>query len=163
MSVLVCDRKESKFEPIVYAEELRAAIKDYMIRNFGIKTRYMERLMSIDVNDTYKIYLKNHKQTIDAIMAKISSLVRGANSIYPRAKSEYDLRRQYQTAAISNCEMLVTEIQSVVEYFKKVERDIAGFHIDANTGRRSIKAVSKEIELIKKWRQKDNRFLSIFR
>ena len=163
MSVLVCDRQESKFEPIVYAEDLRMELKDYMVRNFGIKTRYMERLMSIDTHDTYKVYLKDHKQKVDGILAKISSLVRGANSIYPREKSEYDLRRQYQAAAISNCEMLVNEIQSIIVYFKKIEHEIAGFRIDANAAKRSIKAVSKEMELIKKWRQKDNRFLSIFR
>ena len=69
MSVLVCDRQESKFEPIVYAEDLRMELKDYMVRNFGIKTRYMERLMSIDTHDTYKVYLKDHKQKVDGILA----------------------------------------------------------------------------------------------
>ena len=37
MSVLVSDRKESKFEAITYSVELHDMLLDFMQRSFGIK------------------------------------------------------------------------------------------------------------------------------
>ena len=37
MSVLVSDRKESKFEAITYSIELHDMLIDFMQRNFGVK------------------------------------------------------------------------------------------------------------------------------
>lgn len=37
MSVLVCDRKESKFEAIIFSEELHNMLTELMQRSFGIK------------------------------------------------------------------------------------------------------------------------------
>ncbi len=64
--------------------------------------------------------------------------------------NEYETRRDYQNAAIVNCEQLINELQRVVEIFD----------VDLNLYNRYVKAIDREIGLIKKWRQRDNRIKS---
>ena len=164
MSVLVCDREESRFEPVMFAADLRETMRGFLKRNFGIKKKAFLVLMQNDPDGTYRIYLKNHKQNIDELTARVSAYVRAANTIYsPKTQKEYELRRAYQTDAISLCEDIIGELQAIVVYFKAVERDLPGFHININANREPVKAVDREIELIKNWRQGDNRFRKFFR
>ena len=51
----------------------------------------------------------------------------------------------YQNAAIVNCEQLINELQRVVEIFD----------VDLNVYNRYVKAIDREIGLIKRWRQRD--------
>ena len=51
----------------------------------------------------------------------------------------------YQNAAIVNCEQLINELQRVVEIFD----------VDLNLYNRYVKAIDREIGLIKRWRQRD--------
>lgn len=69
----------------------------------------------------------------------------GFVSSYPRTMHEYETRRDYQNAAIVNCEQLVNELQRVVEIFD----------VDLNLYNRYVKAIDREIGLIKRWRQRD--------
>lgn len=63
---------------------------------------------------------------------------------------EYEQRRDYQNTAIVNCEQLLKELQRIVEIFE----------VDVNLYSRYVKAIDREIGLIKKWRQRDNRIKS---
>lgn len=63
---------------------------------------------------------------------------------------EYEQRRSYQNNAIVNCEQIIKELQRIVEIF----------NVDVNTYGRYVKAIDREIGLIKKWRQRDNRIKS---
>lgn len=63
---------------------------------------------------------------------------------------EYEQRRSYQNSAIVNCEQIIKELQRIVEIF----------NVDVNTYGRYVKAIDREIGLIKKWRQRDNRIKS---
>lgn len=63
---------------------------------------------------------------------------------------EYEQRRGYQNNAIVNCEQIIKELQRVVEIFE----------VDVNTYGRYVKAIDREIGLIKKWRQRDNKIKS---
>lgn len=60
---------------------------------------------------------------------------------------EYEQRRDYQNNAIINCEQILKELQRIVEIFE----------VDVNTYGRYVNAIDREIGLIKKWRQRDNK------
>lgn len=157
MSVLVGDRKESKFEPIVYSVELHRILTDLIQRDFGVKdldqlvrVRYALGKDSKENFERYRYLMRNSKDRVDQLAYLITNNVRGANSIYPTSMHEYEQRRDYQNFAIANCEQLIKELQRVVELFE----------IDLNVYGRIINAIDREIGLIKKWRQRDNKIKS---
>jgi len=93
----------------------------------------------------YRELMRSFKSKINQCASLITSNVRAANTIYPRTMHEYETRRDYQNAAIVNCEQLINELQRVVEIFD----------VDLNLYNRYVKAIDREIGLIKRWRQRD--------
>ena len=87
---------------------------------------------------------------LDRLVRMLTSNIRAANSIYPTTLHEYEQRRDYQNTAIVNCEQLLKERQRIVEIFE----------VDVELYSRYVKAIDREIGLIKKWRQRDNRIRS---
>ncbi len=157
MSVLVADRKESKLEAVVFSTELHSMLIGLMQRNFGIKDvdnfvrlRYAYGKDTTENFAKYRGLMHNFKSRIDLTASLLTSNLRAANSIYPTSMYEYDQRRGYQNIAIANCEQIIKELQQVVEIFE----------VDINIYERYVKAIDREIELIKKWRQRDNKIKS---
>lgn len=157
MSVLVSDRKESKFEAITFSIELHNMLIELMQRGFGVKdlehfvrVRYAYGKDDKEDFSKYRYLMYNFKMRIDQLASMLTSNVRAANSIYPTSMYEYEQRRDYQNRAIVNCEQIVNELQQVVEVFE----------VDINLYGRYIKAIDREIGLIKKWRQRDNKIKS---
>ena len=151
MSVLVSDRTESKFEAITYSIELHDMLIELMQRSFGVKD--LDRLVRMKYaygKDTTEYLMLNYKNRIDQLASMLTSNIRAANSIYPTTLHEYEQRRDYQNTAIVNCEQLLKELQRIVEIFE----------VDVNLYSRYVKAIDREIGLIKKWRQRDNRIRS---
>ena len=91
--------------------------------------------------------MTNFKNRIDQLASQLTSNVRAANSTYPTSMREYEQRRDYQNNAIINCEQILKELQRIVEIFE----------VDVNTYGRYVNAIDREIGLIKKWRQRDNK------
>lgn len=157
MSVLVSNRKESKFEAITYSIELHNMLIELMQRSFGVRDlehfvrlRYAYGKDDREDFSKYRYLMQNHKNRIDQLASLLTSNVRAANSIYPTSVHEYEQRRDYQNNALVNCEQLINELQRVVEIFE----------VDINVYRRYVKAIDREIGLIKKWRQRDNKIKS---
>lgn len=157
MSVLVSDRKESKFEAITYSSELHDMLIDLMQRSFGVKdldhfvrVRYAYGKDETEDFAKYRYLMSNFKTRIDQLASQMTNNIRAANSTYPTSMSEYEQRRSYQNNAIVNCEQIIKELQRVVEIFE----------VDVNTYGRYVKAIDREIGLIKKWRQRDNKIKS---
>ncbi len=157
MSVLVADRKESKFEAIVYSEELHDLLIELMQRSFGIKdldhfvrVRYAYGKDATEDFARYHYLMQNAKSQIDQIASLLTNNLRAANSIYPTSMFEYEQRRGYQNTAIINCEQLIKELQHVIDIFD----------VDVNVYGKYIDAIDREIGLIKKWRQRDNKIKS---
>lgn len=157
MSVLVSDRKESKFEAVTHSIELHDMLIEFMQRNFGVKdldtfvrTRYAYGKNDKEDFARYRYLMQNFKNRIDLAASLLTSNVRSANTLYPTSLHECERRRDYQNNAIANCEQLIKELQRVVEIFD----------VDINTYGRYIKAIDREIGLIKKWRQRDNKIKS---
>lgn len=157
MSVLASKRKESKFEAIVYSIELHKMLTELMLRDFGVKdldhlvrVRYAYGKDKTENFARYRHLMRNAKDRIDQTAFLITNNLRGANSLYPTTMHEYEQRRDYQNFAIAHCEQLIKELQRVVELFD----------VDINVYRRVINAIDREIGLIKKWRQRDNKIKS---
>ena len=160
MSVLLGDRKESKFEAITYSIELHDMLILLMQRGFGVKDvdsfvrkKYAYGEISEENFAKYRELMRSFKSKVNQCASLITSNVRAANTIYPRSMHEYETRRDYQNAAIVNCEQLINELQRVVEIFD----------VDLNLYNRYVKAIDREIGLIKRWRQRDNRIKSQLR
>ena len=154
MSVLVSKRKESRFEAITYSIELHNMLLELMQRSFGIKNldqfvrlRFAHGKDKTEDFSRYRYLMQNYKIRIDRIASLMTNNIRAANSIYPTTLHEYEIRRDYQTTAIVNCEQLIKELQRVVEVFE----------VDVNIYGKYIQAINREIGLIKKWRQRDNK------
>lgn len=157
MSVLASKRRESKFEAVTYSIELHDMLLELMQRNFGVKdldhlvrVRYAYGKDETEDFAKYRYLMTNFKTRIDQLASQLTSNVRAANSTYPTTMREYEHRRDYQNNALVNCEQLIKELQRVVEIFE----------VDLNTYGRYVKAIDREIGLIKKWRQGDNKIKS---
>lgn len=105
---------------------------------------------SIELHNMLIDLMQNYKNRIDQLASLLTNNVRAANSIYPTSMREYEQRRDYQNNAIVNCEQLIKELQRVVEIFE----------VDVNIYGRYVKAIDREIGLIKRWRQRDNKIKS---
>lgn len=154
MSVLASKRKESKFEAITFSIELHNMLLDFMQRSFGVKdlehfvrVRYAYGKDEMEDFAKYRYLMSNFKNRIDQLASQLTSNVRAANSTYPTSIHEYEQRRDYQNNAIINCEQILKELQRIVEIFE----------VDVNTYGRYVNAIDREIGLIKKWRQRDNK------
>ena len=154
MGVLVSDRKESRFEAITYSVELKNLLIELMQRGFGVKDinavarrRYVFGKDDIENPAKYIYLIQNFKNRIDKTSSLMTNNIRAANSIYPTSLDECKQRRSYQNIAIANCEQLISELQQIVEIFE----------VDINIYGKYIKAIDREIGLIKKWRQRDNK------
>lgn len=157
MSVLVVNRKESKFEAITYSVELHDMLIELMQRSFGIKDlhAFVRRRFAYgrDKEENYAKYsylMYEFRARIDRLASVLENNLRAANSIYPSSLREYEQRRAYQNDAIANCEQLTKELQRVVEVFE----------VDINVYERYVRAIDHEINLIKHWRQRDNKIKS---
>lgn len=131
MSVLLGDRKESKFEAITYSIELHDMLILLMQRGFGVKDvdsfvrkKYAYGEISEENFAKYRELMRSFKSKVNQCASLITSNVR---------------------AAIVNCEQLINELQRVVEIFD----------VDLNLYNRYVKAIDREIGLIKRWRQRD--------
>lgn len=154
MSVLASKRKESKFEAITFSIELHDMLLDFMQRSFGVKDleHFVRVRFAYGKDETedfakYRYLMSNFKNRIDQLASQLTSNVRAANSTYPTSIHEYEQRRDYQNNAIINCEQILKELQRIVEIFE----------VDVNTYGRYVNAIDREIGLIKKWRQRDNK------
>lgn len=157
MSVLVSNRKESQYEAITHSTNLHNELIDLMQRNFGVKDiNHFVRVKYAYGDDSeenfakYRYLIHNSKTQIDKTATLLTNNLVAAKSLYPTSLSEYEQRRSYQNAAIANCEQLLMELQRTVEIFD----------VNLNVYSKCVKDINREIELIKRWRQKDNKFKS---
>lgn len=154
MSVLAVNRKESRFEAIAFSIELHDMLIELMQRGFGIRNvdqfvrkRFVRNTITEETYAFYRYEMHNSKMRIDQLASLLTNNIRAANSIYPTDLKEYEMRREYQNMAIIACEQIVHELQRIVDIFE----------VDVNVYGRYIQAIDREIGLIKRWRQRDNR------
>ena len=157
MSVLAARRKESRLEPIISSLELHETITELAQRDFGVKdldqlvrVRYANGIDKYEDFSRYRGLMRIERDKVDQLCFLLTNNLRAANSIYPKSMQEYEKRREFQDFGIVNCEQLIKELQRVVELF----------NVDINVYERCVKAINREIDLIKRWRQRDNKIKS---
>ena len=157
MSVLAAKRKESRLEPIVCSVELHDMITELAQRDFGVRdldqlvrVRFADGIDKYEDFGRYRGLMRIERDKVDKLCYLLTNNLRAANSIYPTSMHEYEQRRDYQNFGIVNCEQLIKELQHIVDLF----------NVDINVYERCIKAINREIDLIKKWRQRDNKIKS---
>ena len=118
-----------------------------------LKDKY-EALAQEEIDSVKEVFLRREQELKDQSVKKtVAEGIKDADKEKPdlkeyaeRLKKEgYETRRDYQNAAIVNCEQLINELQRVVEIFD----------VDLNLYNRYVKAIDREIGLIKRWRQRD--------
>lgn len=154
MSVLAADRKESRYQSIVFAISLQTRLTDFANRDFGVKDfkRFVQLRYAYGKDDEenyskYRYLLQDCKTQLNRTAALLTANLVAAKSIYPTDINEYNQRREYQNNAIANANQLLTILQRTIDIFE----------VDVNAYEPYVKDINREIELIKRWRQKDNK------
>lgn len=172
MAVLKNLRKLSAMEFYKNVIRLRKELTNWMMRDFGnkySKKSVTQVIKNIDEEDQRAIdeiflkYGKNPNQEFASsfpawfveferkvmmdILHELIANITAANSIYAVHEFEFDLRREYQDKAIIGCYQLYQELQYIAE----------SFNTDLNKMIPLLDSVEKEVDLLKGWRQSDNK------
>lgn len=106
MSVLAADRKESRYQSIVFAIDLQTRLTDFANRDFGVKDfkRFIQLRYAYGKDDEenyskYRYLLQDCKTQLNRTAALLTANLVAAKSIYPTAINEYNQRREYQNSA----------------------------------------------------------------
>lgn len=174
MSVIKNLRKLSTMEFYKNAIKLRKELTIWMIKDFGT-TRYKKSVNHVIkdikeddqkvIDDIFLKYGKNprrafqseypswfieyERDTISRILQELIENIIRANFLYVSKGNitEYELRRKYQDIAIGCCYALYQELQYIVSVFDT----------DLNRFIPILESIEKEVDLLKGWRQSDNK------
>jgi hypothetical protein len=172
MSVLKNLRKLSSMEFYKNALRIRKEITKWLLCDFGYRRnpkRVEQIIKDIDeadqntINEIFQKYgqttgyatvypswfVEFERAQIMRVMEDMIENIARANFIYARLECEWDLRRSYQDKAIGDCYVLYSELQYIKESF--------GNGTDMNKFIPILEAIDKEEELLKGWRQSDNK------
>lgn len=153
-SVYASRRKESKWEPVIYSETVRDTLFDLTQRSFGIKDvkKSFEANKWCNDFDAYIAILFDYKRQVNDRTSSLIDNVYSANAIFPTNLNELEIRRAYQDYALVDCSIIEKDLQQVAVKYRP----------ELNSFEPSIKVINREIDLIKRWRQRDNRLRSRF-
>jgi len=173
MSVLVINRSLSELEFYRNAIVLYEEMTSLLLRNFGIKSKrrpviseeekelvladypFMHRvfkrlsqLEEADVISEYPDWLIQHyrKQVLEQLDELLNNIT-DANTIYPINEHELEVRRDYQTRAVGNCEKLIQILQRIM----------VALPVDVNKLLPFVDRIDKEVALLKGWRKANSK------
>lgn len=110
--------------------------------------------------------VKSHQKWVvttirESIMQQLVELINNitdAYSIYPTTIHEWEVRRDYQTAVIGNCEKLLQHFQFVLELFNENPYNIfTGKRVNVEKHLPYAENICKEIQCLKGWRKAGNK------
>jgi hypothetical protein len=152
MSVLKNRRGLSKLEFYHNARRLRKEITNLLLRDFGIRDK-VRRVKTDDGGEQTVIeeypdwLLEEFRRNIMHILRNLMMNITAGNTIYPTNDSEMVLRRQYQTAAVINCEQLLQEMHYCEDVLPVALAKFLPF----------VDMIETEIKLLKGWRKANNK------
>lgn len=170
MTVLKRKRKASQFEVFHHLYEMRRDLTNLLLMDFGLSPAKEERVLQKVLNgrdfdqlsdrDKERVirvqqriegyhdwFISSERSAIVDYLREITRDVFEANSIYPTCMAEYEQRRLMQDQALGKCYGLAQELQYVIE----------SLPVNVNKYTRFAESIQTEINLIKGWRQSDNR------
>jgi hypothetical protein len=144
--VLKKKRGLSKLEFYHHARKMRKELTMLVLRDFGIHSRgakFKADTGSQQPEGFYDELLEDFSRNIRHLLRNLIMNITAANTIYPVNDLEVQTRRQYQTAAIINCEQLLQEILYCEDVLPvKVSKFIP-----------YIEQIDFELSLLKGWRK----------
>lgn len=152
MTVLVKDRKESKFEVFHNAFNLRRTITNLALEDFGYvstekwKERETEKQYKRRMG-FYKFFLAESRVYMIGLLRELGKEITFANKIFPTNMVEFEERRLHQSRAVSICHLIIQELQYIIETLP----------VNINKFMEPTKQINKEIELLKGWRKADGK------
>lgn len=153
MSIYARKYKPSKWEPIIFADKLDDMFTDFAARDFGIKdlksmVRRKYAIAPLDEEDFafYFAILSVHKRNVRNHINLLTANVRMAN-VYPSTELDLKERLEHQNQAIFACILLSKELKEIVRRFD----------VDLNKFDIYQEGIDREIMLLKRWKQRDNR------
>ena len=126
-SVLARNRSLSELEFYKNACELRGVLTRFVMSDKNVPKKY-RFVFAIPMTELLKDLMYN---------------VTAANTIYPINEHEVQMRRDFQTMAIANCEQI----------FQMMEYMVDTLPIDVNKLKQAIELTMKETALLKSWRK----------
>jgi hypothetical protein len=154
VSVLKNKRGLSKLEFYHNARRLRRDITNLLLRDFGIRDK-IRKVKSpsgeeVSVIEGYPDWLvEEFRRGIMHILRNLMMNITAGNTIYPASDGEMALRRQYQTAAVVNCEQLLQEFHYCEDILPVAVAKFVPY----------VDAIETEINLLKGWRKSNNKIL----
>ena len=132
------ERSESRLDAQHEAYKLQKEMAFELLQDFGTKKNHMPDWL----------IAKERDRVLD-LTRGISAHLRAANTIWPDYMVEFTERRLQMDKALEYCNMLQDELQAIVEMVPA----------DKNRYTQYVLRIEKIFNMIKKLRQKDNRFL----
>lgn len=171
MSVPKYRRSQSEVIYFDFACKLEDKIVKYLLSDFGTThtyrdlrifafkakmneedTKALEELKTkynLDLETSYPEYILSYfRESILVDCRELMSLITKAHSMYPTSTYEYNVRRQYQSDAISTCFNMKHTMQQCIRIFNSnhVEK-----FVDI------VRDIDTEIEYLKQWRKDGNK------
>ena len=150
MAVLKNRRGLSKLEFYHNARRLRKEITLLTLRDFGIHSRgkqFKEETGSQQPEGYYDELIGEFSGNIRKLLRNTMLNITGGNTIYPTNAEEIQIRRNYQNAAIINCEQLLQEILYCEDVMPvKISKFLP-----------YIERIEFEIQLLKGWRKSNSK------
>lgn len=148
MSVLKNKRGLSKMEFYHNARKLRKEMTELVRRDFGVHSRRNASKLDPSLpDDWYDEDMAEIARNIRLLLRNLMWNITAANTIYAKNELELAKRREYQTAAIINCQQLIQELEFCC--------DTLPLHVDKLQP--YLEAISFEIKLLKGWRKSGNK------
>lgn len=182
MSVLKRNRGVSEMEFYHNAINLRKEVEKWLLRDFAIKSKELDRLKS-DIRrqaaiakanpskenieqytklvesltnkaeeklTNYPDWMINHlRENVLEIMKSMMDNIISANSLYPVNEHELEVRKDYQNAAIKDCERFIQELQHIMTIIP----------VDVNKVLPYVEKADYETKLLRGWRKANNKIL----
>jgi hypothetical protein len=149
MSVLKNRRSLSKLEFYHNARKMRRELTELLLHEFGIYSRSNQKSVDPALPDEYYTeIIAEFSRNIRLILRNLMWNITAGNTMYPTSMPEVQSRRQYQNAAIVNCEQLHQEFM----YCEDV------LPVKASKFLPYVEMIEYEIKLLKGWRKSTNKF-----
>jgi hypothetical protein len=148
MGVLKSKRGLSKLEFYHSARKMRKELTELLLRDFGIHSRSARFKGEAEPPEGYyDEVIAEFSQNIRRLLRNMMWNITAGNTIYPVNDAELQLRRQYQTAAIINCEQLLQEFLYCEDILP----------VKASKFMPYVEQIQFEIKLLKGWKKSSNK------
>jgi hypothetical protein len=152
MAVIKNKRGLSKLEFYHNARKMRKELTALTLREFGVHSRgagFKADGPNQPPEGYYDELLKEFSENIRLLLRNLMLNITAANTIYPKNDTELQIRRNYQTGAIVNCEQLLQEMLYCED----------ALPVKASKFMPYIEQIEFEIKLLKGWRKANKKIM----